>query len=96
MNRPIRRVALIAMVMTFALLVNVSISYLMRQDSLNAHPQNRRVTDAAFAQDRGAIMVGNTAIAETVATKDQFEFQRRYPQGELYAPASGWFSYLYG
>ena len=96
MNRPIRRVALIAMVMTFALLVNVSISYLTRQDSLNAHPQNRRVTDAAFAQDRGAIMVGNTAIAETVATKDQFEFQRRYPQGELYAPVSGWFSYLYG
>lgn len=96
MNRPIRRVALVAMLMTFALLANITLGYLVRQDSLNANPQNRRVTDAAFAQDRGAIMVGNTAVAETVASKDQFKFQRRYPAGELYAPVTGYFTYLYG
>lgn len=96
MNRPIRRVALVAMLMTMALLINVCVSYLARQDSLNANPQNRRVTDAAFAQDRGAILVGNTAIAETVASKDQYKFQRRYPQGELYASVTGFFSYNYG
>ncbi|MFT4218711.1 MAG: penicillin-binding protein 2 [Micropruina sp.] len=96
MNRPIRRVALVSMLMTLALLVNMCVSYLVRQDSLNAQAQNRRVTDAAFAQDRGAIMVGNTAVAETVASKDQFKFQRRYPQGELYAPITGYFSYLFG
>ncbi len=96
MNGPIRRVAVVAMLMTLALLVNVSVSYLARQDSLNANSQNRRVTDAAFAQDRGAIMVGNTAVAETVASKDQFKFQRRYPQSELYAPVTGYFSYLFG
>ncbi|MFT3859812.1 peptidoglycan D,D-transpeptidase FtsI family protein [Micropruina sp.] len=96
MNRPIRRVALVAMLMTLALLVNVCVSYLVRQESLNANPQNRRVTDAAFAQDRGAILVGNTAIAETVASKDQFKFQRRYPQGDLYAGVTGFFSYNYG
>ena len=96
MNGPIRRVAFVSMLMTLALLVNLSVSYLMRTDSLNAHAQNRRVTDAAFAQDRGAIMVGNTAVAETVPSKDQFKFQRRYPQGELYAPVTGYFSYLFG
>ncbi len=96
MNGPIRRVTVVAMLMTLALLVNVTVSYLVRQDSLNAHARNRRVTDAAFAQDRGAIMVGNTAVAETVASKDQFKFQRRYPQGELYAPITGYFSYLFG
>lgn len=96
MNRPIRRVAFVAMLMTFALLLNVCVSYLLRQDSLNANPQNRRVTDAAFAQDRGAILVGNTAVAETVASKDQFKFQRRYPQGDLYAPVTGFFSYNFG
>ena len=73
MNRPIRRVALVAMLMTMALLINVCVSYLARQDSLNANPQNRRVTDAAFAQDRGAILVGNTAIAETVANERLLE-----------------------
>lgn len=96
MNGPIRRVTLVAMLMTLALLANVSISYLVRQDSLNAHAQNRRVSDAAFAQDRGAIMVGNTAVAETVASKDQFKFQRKYPQGSLYAPITGYFTYLFG
>ncbi len=96
MNRPIRRVTLVAMLMSLALLVNLCVSYLVRQDSLNAHAQNRRVTDAAFAQDRGAILVGNTAVAETVASKDQFKFQRRYPQGELYAPVTGYFAYLFG
>ena len=96
MNRPIRRVALVAMLMTLALLINVCVSFLSRQESLNANPQNRRVTDAAFAQDRGAILVGNTAIAETVASKDQFKFQRRYPQGDLYAPVTGFFSYNFG
>lgn len=96
MNRPIRRVAFVAMLMTLALLVNVCVSYLVRQDSLNANAQNRRVTDAAFAQDRGAIMVGNTAVAETVQSKDQFKFQRTYPGGELYAPVTGYFSYLFG
>ncbi len=96
MNRPIRRVAFVAMLMSLALLINVSASYLFRQDSLNANSQNRRVTDAAFAQDRGAIMVGNTPIAETVASKDQFKFQRRYPQGDLYAPITGYFSYNFG
>jgi peptidoglycan glycosyltransferase len=84
------------MLMTFVLLLNVCVSYLLRQDSLNANPQNRRVTDAAFAQDRGAILVGNTAVAETVASKDQFKFQRRYPQGDLYAPVTGFFSYNFG
>ena len=96
MNRPIRRVAFVAMLMTFVLLLNVCVGYLWRQDSLNANPQNRRVTDAAFAQDRGAILVGNTAVAETVASKDQFKFQRRYPQGDLYAPVTGFFSYNFG
>ena len=96
MNGPIRRVAFVSMLMTLALLVNLCVGYLMRSDSLNAHPQNRRVTDAAFAQDRGAIMVGNTAIAETVPSKDQFKFQRRYPQNELYAPITGYFTYLFG
>lgn len=96
MNRPIRRVAFVAMLMTLVLLLNVCVSYLVRQDSLNANPQNRRVTDAAFAQDRGAILVGNTAIAQTVASKDQFKFQRRYPQGKLYAPVTGFFSYNFG
>lgn len=96
MNRPIRGVAAVAMLMSLALLVNLDVGYLTRQQSLNSRPDNRRVLDANFAQDRGAILVGNTPIAETVPVKDRFSFQRRYPNGTLYAPITGYYSYLYG
>ncbi len=95
MNGPIRRVATVTMVLFTALMLNLSYAYMARQDSLNNHAQNRRVTDARFAQDRGPIMVGNTPIAETEKVKDRFKFQRGYPQGKLYAPITGFYSYLF-
>ncbi len=95
MNHPIRRVAALTLALTLALLVNISVAYLTRTESLNARSNNRRVTDDAFAQDRGAILVGNTAVADTKAVKDRYKFQRIY-QGSLYAPVTGYYSYLWG
>jgi len=96
MNSPIRRVAILCMVMFLALMANLTYSTVFRQDALNANPQNRRVTDARFAQDRGAILVGNAAIAQTKPVKDRFKYQRSYAKGPLYAPVTGYYSYLYG
>ena len=55
MNKPIRRVAFVAMLMFALLLANGTYMMIFRQDSLAAQPQNRRVRDAEFAQNRGAI-----------------------------------------
>jgi peptidoglycan glycosyltransferase len=67
---------------------------IFRQDSLAAQPQNRRVRDAEFAQNRGAILAaGKTEIAKTVPSKDRFKYQRVYPEGELYAVITGFYSY---
>ncbi|MCW5952204.1 MAG: penicillin-binding protein 2 [Propionibacteriaceae bacterium] len=96
MNGPIHRVAIAAMVMFTALLLNISAGYLIRTDYLNNRPENRRVTDARFAQDRGPIMVGNTPIAKSEPVKDRFKFQRSYPSGKLYAPVTGYHSYYFG
>lgn len=96
MNRPIRGVALVSMLMTLALMINLSIAYLVQAPYFNDRPENRRVTDARFGQDRGPIMVGNTPIAKSTPVDDQYRFQRSYPTGELYAPVSGYYSYLYG
>lgn len=95
MNGPIRRVAVIAMVMFTLLMANLSYSYVARQASLTDRQENRRVTDARFAQDRGPIMTGNSPMAETKPVKDRFKFQRSYPHGTLYAPITGYYSYLY-
>ena len=94
MNKQIRRVALIAMVMFALLLANVTYMMIFRQSSLAAQPQNRRVRDAEFAQNRGAILAaGKTEIAKTVPAKDRFKYQRVYPEGKLYAPITGFYSY---
>jgi len=96
MNSPIRRVAVTCMVLFLALMLNVTYSTVFRQDALNNNQQNRRVTDMRFAQDRGPILVGNTAIAQSDGVKDQFKYQRSYAKGPLYAPITGYYSYLYG
>ena len=93
MNRPIRRVAAVAMIMFALLLANGTYSAVFRTDSLNADARNRRVRDAEFGQDRGAILVGGTSIAVTKPSDDRFKYQRTYPQGELYAPVTGYYSY---
>lgn len=93
MNRPIRRVAIVAMVMFGLLLANGTFTMVVRQDSLNANPLNRRTRDEEFAQDRGPILAAQTQIAQTVPSKDQFQFQRTYPDGALYAPITGYYSY---
>jgi penicillin-binding protein A len=94
MNKPIRRVAFIALIMFALLLANGTYMMIFRQSSLAAEPQNRRVRDAEFAQNRGAILAaGKTEIAKTVASKDRFKYQRVYPNGELYASVTGFYSY---
>ncbi len=94
MNRPIRRVALIAMLMFALLLANGTYMMIFRQSSLEAEPQNRRVRDAEFAQNRGSILAaGKTEIARTEPSKDRFRYQRVYPEGSLYAPITGFYSY---
>ena len=94
MNGPIRRVAVVAMLMFALLLANGTYIVLFRQGPLDAMPQNRRVRDAEFSQNRGSILAaGKTEIATTVPSKDRFAYQRNYPAGSLYAPVTGYFSY---
>lgn len=93
MNRPIRRVALVCMVLFALLLGNGTFMVVAQQNSLNANPLNRRVRDAEFAQDRGAILVGTTPVAATEPSDGDFRYQRVYPDPELYAHVTGWYSY---
>ncbi len=96
MNSPIRRTALVASVLFLALLFNASVVQLWRESSLNASDRNRRVLDAEFAQNRGAILAGDVQIATTTPVKDRFQYQRSYPQGSLYASVTGWYAYDFG
>ncbi|CAN5157725.1 penicillin-binding transpeptidase domain-containing protein [soil metagenome] len=96
MNKPIRTLAIGCLVLFMALLLNINYVQFVNADTLNAKNGNKRVIDEEFARERGPILVSGDPIAESVASKDQFKFQRTYNEPELYAPITGYYSYVYG
>jgi peptidoglycan glycosyltransferase len=95
MNRPIRKLAVALGVLLAALFVNLNFVQVVQSDNLRNHNGNLRVLLTEYASQRGQIVVGGTAIAKSVATKDQLKYLRQYPEGPVYAPVTGYFSYIY-
>lgn len=93
MNAPIRRVSTFLAALFAMLLVSTTLIQFVFAKDLNARPDNRRTVLAMFAQERGQILVGGTAIAKSVPVDDEYKFQRVYPQGTAYAHVTGWFSF---
>lgn len=96
MNKPIRLLSIACLLMFAALLVNANVLQVVQADDLNSRQGNKRVIDEEFSRERGAILVDGTPIAESVPTDDRWKFQRQYPEAALYAPITGYFSYIYG
>jgi peptidoglycan glycosyltransferase len=92
-NKPIRTMSIFCMFLFVALMLNATYLQYLRADSLNSDPRNRRVIQAAFSRERGAIIVGKDPVAESVASGDDYLFQRKYDQPFEYAPVTGYFSY---
>ncbi len=94
MNGPLRKVSGFIALMMAALLLNITYISVFRTDEMLAEPRNRRVRDAEFAQNRGAILVGNQPIAVTTRSDNgRFPFERSYPQGPTWSSVTGWYSY---
>lgn len=99
MNKPIRNLGVACMLLFVALLVNATyVQYWQAEDltSISKHPDNKRVRDAEFSRERGAILVRGKAVAESNKSDDAYEFQRAYPQGMQYAHLTGFFSRDWG
>lgn len=96
MNSAIRRLAVAAIIMMLALMANATYLQAFRAGEINGRNDNRRVRDSQFSVDRGPILIGNTPIAQSKPSNDRFEYQRTYASGPVYAPVTGFYSYLYG
>lgn len=96
MNKPIRVMSVVCGVLFMALLVNATYLQYFKAEALNDRPDNRRAIDATFSRERGAILVGTTAVAQSVPIEGRFRFQRTYPDPLTYGHLTGFFSYLYG
>ncbi|MFW3171532.1 peptidoglycan D,D-transpeptidase FtsI family protein [Geodermatophilus sp. CPCC 206100] len=96
MNAPLRRVAISVLVLFTLLIVNVNYIQVVRSDELRNDTGNTRVLTEEYDRERGSINVAGTEIATSVATEDRLTYLRQYPQGELYAAVTGYYSLVYG
>lgn len=97
MNVPIRRVAIAVGVLMAALLVNLNFVQVVKSDSYRNNKSNHRVILNEYAKSRGRIQLQDgTLIAESIATKDELKYLRKYPDGPTYADLTGWYSLVYG
>ena len=106
MNRQIRQVAFLVLVMFTALSLSVtSVQGLARpaiweplssNGALNSDGRNSRTVNREFGTDRGPILLADkTTIVSTEKSDDgqgTDDYQRVYANGPLYAPVTGYFS----
>lgn len=96
MNRPIRTLSVGCLILFVALMLNLTYVQFFKASWYNNRADNRRVTEEAYSQQRGDILVGKKAVATSVPSDGKFEWQRTYPGGKKYAPITGFMSYSYG
>lgn len=96
MNAALRRVALAVTLLFGLLLLNANYLQVVQADKLHNDPNNPRLILEEYSRERGPILVGDKAIASSVATDDRLKYLREYTQGPLYAPATGFYSIVFG
>ncbi|SDT69125.1 penicillin-binding protein 2 [Jiangella sp. DSM 45060] len=97
MNSPIRRISAGCLLLCVALLINATYVQAFWADDLNARSENRRVLLDEYSRERGPILLADdTPIAQSVPVDDEYQFQRQYPEGPMYAPVTGYYSYFFG
>lgn len=96
MNAPLRRLSLAVMLLFGLLLINVNYLQVVRADDLHNDSNNPRLISEEYSRERGPIIVGDKPIAKSIETNDRLKFQRQYVDGPLYAPATGFYSLVYG
>lgn len=97
MNKPLRRVGLACLLLFGLLLLNANYVQFVRADSVNNDAGNRRLLLEEYARQRGPILVAGQPVAMSVATPDDdLEYLRQYPSGPVYAPVTGYYSFIFG
>ena len=97
MNRQIRQLG-VALLLLFALLfARLNWVQVFAADDLTANPLNTRRVVRDFGQRRGNIVTADGVIvAQSVDVEGRFDRERRYPEGELFSPITGYFSFEFG
>ena len=99
MNKRIRKLAAVLLVLYLVLFVQLNVLQVARKEALDSHPQNNRQTIRDFNRMRGEIITADgQVLARSVpsADDDQYEYQREYPLGDLFAHITGYYTFSFG
>ncbi len=94
MNKPIRTISIFCLLLFVALMLNATWLQYWKSDTYDNDPRNRRVIEAAYSRERGAILVGREPVAESVESDDEYDFLRTYAEPFKYAHVTGYFSFF--
>ncbi|MEO6942596.1 MAG: penicillin-binding transpeptidase domain-containing protein [Terrimesophilobacter sp.] len=92
MNRELKRVSTVILIMFVALLCSTTTISVLQVDNLRADGRNVRTLYDSYSAERGPILVAGKPIAQSKAADDQYKFQRVYTDPELYAAVTGYFT----
>lgn len=95
MNTSLRRISVTVMALIVLLLLNATLTQVFTADGLRADPRNQRVLLDEYSRQRGQIIAGGQLLAYSVATDSRYRFLRVYPNPEVYAPITGFYSLRY-
>ncbi|OBK25570.1 D,D-transpeptidase PbpA [Mycobacterium asiaticum] len=95
MNTSLRRISMTVMALIVLLLLNATMTQVFTADGLRADPRNQRVLLDEYSRQRGQIIAGGQLLAYSVATDSRFRFLRVYPNPEVFAPVTGFYSLRY-
>jgi penicillin-binding protein A len=97
MNRSIRGVGAFVILLFVALVVQLVNLQVVQANRFNHDPRNTRAALRDYSRNRGVIQTADgVVVAQSVATKDSFHYQRQYPTGPLFAFVTGYQSFIYG
>ena len=97
MNRPIRRLGIALLVCFTALFAQLNYIQVFRADDLARKPDNSRAVVRTFSRPRGIIeSADGVVLARSVASRDQFKFQRLYPEKDLFGHVTGYLNFNFG
>lgn len=92
MNRELKRISAVVLMMFAALFVASSTVQVFQSDALHNDPRNSRTAYESYEYKRGQILLANgKAIVRSVPSKDVYKFQRTYAQPNLYAAVTGYY-----
>lgn len=96
MTRSIIRVSAVMAILLLAVIANITYVQVFKADDYRNASGNARAILQEYSRERGPILVGREAVAKSIETSGDLKYQREYPRPELYAPATGFYSQVYG